>query len=147
MDTLPVGSDRRRNRGLLIQCLHRAQGVFGYLPEEVQTFVADRLGLHLSEVYGVVSFYSFFTDKPQGKYQINICTGTACFVRGAGRVLDEFKRYLNLEEGETSKDGKFTLGALRCVGACSLAPVVMVNGKVYANATAKMVADIIQDCE
>ena len=147
LDTLPVSSDRDRNRGLLIQCLHRAQDLFGYLPEELQKFVADKLGLHLSEVYGVISFYSFFTDTPRGEYQINVCTGTACFVRGADRVLDEFKRYLNIDDGETTKDGKFTLGALRCVGACSLAPVVMVNGNVYAKVTTKMVADIIQDCE
>jgi NADH-quinone oxidoreductase subunit E len=146
MDTLPIGSDREVNRGLLIQSLHKAQGVFGYLPEEVQLFVAKKLGLHLSEVYGVVSFYSFFTIKPLGEYQINVCTGTACFVRGAGKVLDEFKRYLSVEEGETTADGKFSLGGLRCVGACSLAPVVMVNGRVYGDVTPKKVADILSEC-
>lgn len=146
MDTLPIGADRERNRGLLIQSLHRAQEVFGYLPEDVQKLVADRLLLHLSEVYGVVSFYSFFTDKPVGRFRINVCTGTACFVRGATKVLDEFKRYLSVAEGETTADGKFTLGGLRCVGACSLAPVVMVNGRVYGNVVPKAVADIIEDC-
>ncbi|MBN2452220.1 MAG: NAD(P)H-dependent oxidoreductase subunit E [Lentisphaeria bacterium] len=147
LSSLPIGDDRERNRGLLIQSLHRAQGLFGYLPEEVQRLVADRLRLHLSEVYGVVSFYSFFTDKPVGRYRINVCMGTACFVRGAGKVLDEFKRYLSVGEGETTPDGKFTLGALRCVGACSLAPVVMVNGFVHGNVTPKRVADIIEQCD
>ncbi len=145
--TLPVGEDRERNRGFLIQSLHKAQEVFGYLPEEVQLLVAQHLKLHLAEVYGVVSFYSFFTDKPVGRYRISVCMGTACFVRGASKVLDEFRRYLTIGEGETTADGKFTLGALRCVGACSLAPVVTVNGRVYGNVTPKKVADILEDCE
>ena len=147
IDSLPLGDDCEKNRGFLIQSLHKAQEIFTYLPEEIQLFVADKLGLHLSEVYGVITFYSFFTDKPVGEYKINVCTGTACFVKGAGAILDEFKRYLNLEEGETAEDGKFSLGGLRCVGACSLAPVVMVNDKVYGNVTKSMVPDIIHDCE
>jgi NADH:ubiquinone oxidoreductase subunit E len=145
--SLPLTGDSERNRGYLIQCLHRAQAIFGYLPESVQLFVADKLGLHLSEVYGVVSFYSYFTDKPVGKYRIHVCTGTACFVKGAGKVLDEFKRHLGIDDGETSEDLRFSLGGLRCVGACSLAPVVMVNDRVYGNVTTKMVLDIIDDCE
>ena len=147
MDSLPIGEDRERNRGLLIQSLHRAQELFGYLPESVQLFVADKLRLHLSEVYGVVSFYSYFTETPVGRYQIHVCTGTACFVRGAERVLEEFQRQLGIENGETSENGMFSLGSLRCVGACSLAPVVMVNDKVYGNVTPKMVPDIIAECE
>lgn len=135
-----------RSRGFLIQILHRAQGLFGYLPEDVQKFVASRLKLSPAEVYGVISFYSYFTDKPVGRYKINVCTGTACFVKGASKVLDEFKRSLNIREGETTEDGKFFLGALRCVGACSLAPVVMVNDKVYGNMTAEKVADILKEC-
>ncbi len=146
IDTLPLGNDVDKNRGYLIQTLHKAQELFSYLPQCVQLFVADRLGLHLSEVYGVISFYSFFTDKPVGKFKINVCTGTACFVKGSGAVLDEFKRYLNLEEGETSEDLKYSLGGLRCVGACSLAPVVMVNDKVYGNVTRDMVPNIISEC-
>jgi NADH:ubiquinone oxidoreductase subunit E len=145
--SLPLSDDREKNRGYLIQSLHQAQEIFTYLPESIQLFVADKLNLHLSEIYGVISFYSFFTDKPVGKYKINICTGTACFVKGAGPILDELKRYLNLDEGETSEDGKFSLGGLRCVGACSLAPVVMVNDKVYGNVTKQMVPEIINDCE
>ena len=98
-----------------------------YIAEEVQKFVAARLKLSPAEIYGVISFYSYFTDKPVGRYKINVCTGTACFVKGASKVLDEFKRRLDIKEGETTGDGKFFLGALRCVGACSLAPVVMVS--------------------
>lgn len=147
IDSLPVGDDRERNRGLLIQCLHRAQSLFGYLPESVQLFVADKLKLHLSEVYGVVSFYSYFTETPVGRYQIHVCTGTACFVKGADKVLEEFRRHLGIEDGQTSENGMFSLGSLRCVGACSLAPVVMVNDKVYGKVTAKMVLDIIDECD
>ncbi len=146
MSSLPLEENPERKRGFLIQSLHRAQNIFGYLPPEVQKFVADRLGLHVSEVYGVISFYSYFTDQPVGRYKINVCAGTACFVKGSAKVLDEFKRYLGIREGETTGDGKFFLGALRCVGACSLAPVVMVNDRVYGNVTAKMVPDIINDC-
>ncbi len=147
MDSLPLSDDLEKNRGYLIQSLHRAQGIFGYLQEGVQLFVAKRLGLHLTDVYGVVSFYSYFTDKPVGDFKINVCTGTACFVKGAGRLLEELSRYLNIEEGETSEDMKFSLGGLRCVGACSLAPVVMVNDKVYGNVAGKQVPDIIEDCK
>ncbi|MCP3966748.1 MAG: NAD(P)H-dependent oxidoreductase subunit E [Lentisphaerae bacterium] len=147
IESLDISDDREKNRGFLIQSLHKAQDIFGYLPLSVQLFVADKLKLHLSEVYGVISFYSYFTDKPVGKYKINVCTGTACFVKGAGAILEEFKRYLNIECGETSRDRKFSLGALRCVGACSLAPVVMVNEKVYGKVSTKMVPDIISECK
>ena len=146
IDSLPLEENPQRNRGFLIQSLHRAQHIFGYLPSEVQQYVGKRLGLQPADVYGVISFYSYFTDKPVGRYKINVCTGTACFVKGANKVLDEFKRYSNIREGESTPDGKFFLGALRCLGACSLAPVVMVNDRVYGNVTAKMVPDIINDC-
>lgn len=147
LESLPLTDDSDRNRGFLIQALHKAQEIYGYLPESVQLFVGNALRLHLSEVYGVISFYSYFTTTPVGRFRINVCTGTACFVKGAERVLDEFKRHLAIEEGETTPNGKFSLGGLRCVGACSLAPVVMVNDRVYGNVTQKMVLDIIDDCE
>lgn len=147
MAMLPLTEDSERNRGFLIQSLHKAQSIFGYLPQDLQLFIADKLKLHLAEVYGVVSFYTYFTIVPQGRYKINVCTGTACFVKGAGKILDEFKRYLNLREGQTTEDMKFSLGCLRCVGACSLAPVVMVNDKVYGNVDTKMVAEILNDCK
>ena len=145
--TLILGDDMEKRRGFLIGCLHKAQEIFGYLPLEVQELVGKRLRLQQSDVYGVISFYSYFTDKPVGKYKINICTGTACFVKGADKILDEFRQQLKIEAGETTEDEKFSLGALRCVGACSLAPVVLVNEKVYGNVTTKMVSKIIQGCE
>ncbi len=144
---LDLGDDMERRKGFLIGCLHEAQHIFGYLPREVQELVGKRLRLQQSDVYGVISFYSFFTDQPVGKYKINVCTGTACFVRGADKILEEFKSKLGLEEGQSSADLKFTLTSIRCVGACSLAPVVMVNDRVYGNVTAKMVPEIIKNCE
>jgi len=131
--------------GALIEVLHRAQHIFGYLPEEVQAFVAEKLEIPVSKVYGVVTFYSFFTTEPRGKYVINVCMGTACFVRGAGDVLKEFEKQLNLKSGETTPDMKFTVGSLRCVGACGLAPVVTVNDKVYGHVTADQVQKIISE--
>ncbi len=118
-------------RGALIAVLHKAQSLFGYLPKEVQVFVGKKLGVPVSQVYGVVSFYSFFTMIPKGEHAISVCLGTACYVRGADKVLDAFKKELGIEVGETTADGKFSLDALRCVGACGLAPVVLVGDKVY----------------
>lgn len=129
----------------LIAILHRAQHLFGYLPREVQEFIADKLNINVSKVYGVVTFYSFFTMEKKGKYVINICMGTACFVRGADKILKEFEEKLGIKNGETTADGKFTLSTLRCVGACGLAPVVQVNGKTYGNATIETVAEILEE--
>ncbi len=129
----------------LIAILHRAQHLFGYLPREVQEFIADKLNINVSKVYGVVTFYSFFTMEKKGKYVINICMGTACFVRGADKILKEFEEKLGIKNGETTPDGKFTLSTLRCVGACGLAPVVQVNGKTYGNATIETVAEILEE--
>jgi NADH-quinone oxidoreductase subunit E len=147
LDSLPLTDDKARNRGFLIQSLHKAQELFGYLPESVQLFVANKLGIHLAQVYGVISFYSYFSDTPSGEFRINVCTGTACFVKGAGKLVEEFSRLLGIEEGETTGDMRFSLGGLRCVGACSLAPVVMVNERVYGNVTPEMVPEILNDCE
>ncbi|KAE9636951.1 MAG: hypothetical protein PWP07_2152 [Epulopiscium sp.] len=133
--------------GALISALHRAQEIFGYLPKEVQQFVAKKLNIPVSKVYGVVSFYSFFTMIPKGKYPISVCMGTACYVRGADKVLDEFKRELNIEVGETTADGNFSLDALRCVGACGLAPVVLVGEKVYGRVTPDQVKSILKEYE
>jgi NADH-quinone oxidoreductase subunit E/NADP-reducing hydrogenase subunit HndA len=111
--------------------LHQAQGIFGFLPMPVQKYVADKMDIPLSEIYGVVTFYSYFTMIPKGRFPISICTGTACYVRGAEKVLDEFKKQLGISVGQTSDDGKFSLSCLRCVGACGLAPVILVGEKVY----------------
>ncbi|NLL70736.1 MAG: NADH-quinone oxidoreductase subunit NuoE [Epulopiscium sp.] len=132
-------------KGELIAVLHKAQEIFGYLPKEVQQHIAKRLEVPVAKVYGVVSFYSFFSMEPKGEHPISICMGTACYVRGAEKVLNEFKKELNLEVGETTPDGKFSLLSLRCVGACGLAPVVMVGEKVYGRVTPEMVKDILKE--
>ena len=129
----------------LIEILHRAQHIFGYLPREVQEFIAEKLQIPVSKVYGVVTFYSFFTMEKKGKYVINVCLGTACFVRGADKILKEFEARLGIKAGETTEDGRFTLTTLRCVGACGLAPVVQVNGKTYGNATTETVKEILEE--
>lgn len=117
--------------GPLIQVLHRAQEIFGYIPPEVQRFVADRLQLPPSNVYGVVTFYNFFRTVPQGEHTINICLGTACHVKGVQKVVDILSEELGAGIGETTDDRRFTLTAVRCVGACGLAPVMMIDEEVY----------------
>ncbi len=129
----------------LINVLHATQDHFGYLPAEIQEIVAEEMNVSSAKVYGVVTFYSFFTMTPKGRYPISICTGTACYVRGAETVLDEFKRQLNIQIGETSEDGKFSINCLRCVGACGLAPVVMVGDKTYGRVSPDGVQDIIAE--
>ena len=130
-------------QGALIAVLHKAQHIFGYLPKEVQIFVAKKLDLPVAKVNGVVTFYSYFTEIPTGKYVINVCMGTACFVKGAGDILEDFERKLGVKLGQTTEDGNFTIQALRCVGACGLAPVVTVNDKVYGHFTKQMVDKIL----
>ncbi len=132
-------------QGELINVLHKTQEHFGYLPAEIQEVVAKELEMSVAKVYGVVTFYSFFTMKPKGKFPISICTGTACYVRGAENVLGEFKRQLNIEVGETTPDGKFSLSCLRCVGACGLAPVVLVGDKTYGRVSPEGVKDILAE--
>lgn len=147
IDSLPLSADIKTNQGFLINCLHKAQSIFGYLPEEVQLFIAEKLRLNLSDVYGVISFYSFFTTQPPGKYKINVCLGTACFVKGADKIFAECEKQIGIKDGETSKDMKYSLSSIRCVGACSLAPVVTINEKVYARMTPKRVSEILLECE
>ncbi len=137
------GRDTVARRAFLIQVLHRAQEIFGYLPKDVQKFIAQRLDLHLSEIYGVVSFYHFFKTELTGKYTIEFCMGTACFVRGAPKIIAKAENLLGVKVGETTADGKFTLGTLRCVGACSLAPVIQVNGKTYGRVTEEQIPGIL----
>jgi NADH-quinone oxidoreductase subunit E/NADP-reducing hydrogenase subunit HndA len=131
--------------GELINVLHKCQHEFGYLPAEIQELVADELKIPVARVYGVVTFYSFFSMIPKGRYPISICTGTACYVRGAENVLAEFKKQLKIEVGETSPDGKFSLSCLRCVGACGLAPVVMVGEKTFGRVAPDGVKAILEE--
>lgn len=129
----------------LINVLHRVQGKLGYLPAEVQEVIAKELKTGVAKVYGVVTFYSFFTMIPQGEFPISICMGTACYVRGAEQVLAEFKRQLKVEVGESTGDGKFSINCLRCVGACGLAPVVTVGERVFGRVAPSQVKQIIAE--
>ena len=131
--------------GEVINVLHKVQGEYGYLPAEVQELVAKELGIPVSRVYGIVSFYSFFTMTPKGEHPISVCLGTACYVRGAEKVLDELKRQLGIGVGEVTPDGKFSLTCLRCVGACGLAPVIEVGEKVYGRMTPDRVKDVLAE--
>ena len=139
IDSMPT------TKGELIRVLHKAQNIFGYLPEEVQKFVGKKMGVSTAKVFGVVSFYSYFTMVPKGEHPISVCMGTACYVRGAEKVQDEFKKQLGIEVGATTDDGKFSLDALRCVGACGLAPVVLVGEKVYGRVTVEDVKKILAE--
>ena len=131
--------------GELINVLHKSQETFGYLPAEVQEVIAEKMEISAAKVYGVVTFYSFFTMIPKGKHPISICTGTACYVRGAETVLNEFKKQLGIEVGETDMNGMFSLSCLRCVGACGLAPVVQVGDKTFGRVAPDDVKDIIAE--
>ena len=133
------------NPGELINILHKTQESFGFLPEEVQQVVADCLGIPVGRVYGVVSFYSFFTMKPKGKYAISVCLGTACYVKGAEKILDALKSELKISEGGVTEDGRFSLDVLRCVGACGLAPVMTINGKTYGRLVPEHVKEILAE--
>lgn len=133
--------------GELINILHETQNTLGYLPKEVQELVAKNLNIPVSRVNGVVSFYAFFTEKPKGKHPVSICLGTACYVRGSDKVLEEVKKVLGIEVGQTTPDGVFSLDCLRCVGACGLAPVMTIGGKVYGNVDPKNVRKILESEE
>ncbi|HQM88927.1 MAG TPA: NAD(P)H-dependent oxidoreductase subunit E, partial [Exilispira sp.] len=130
--------------GILISVLHKAQGLFGYLPVEVQKFIAMQLNLPFSQVYGVVTFYNFFSMKPKGKHVINVCLGTACYVKGAEKVVTNFEDALHIKMGETTSDKMFTLSSARCFGACGLAPAVMVDDEVYGQVDKKKIGEIIK---
>lgn len=131
----------------LINVLHKCQEHFGYLPAEVQEVISGELEVPVAKIYGVITFYSFFTMTPKGKHPVSICMGTACYVRGAEKVLDEFKRELGIQVGQTTKDGKFSLSSLRCVGACGLAPVVLVGDKTYGRVAPDDVKNILKEYE
>lgn len=137
----------KQTRGALIPVLHEAQEVYGYLPLEVQRTIAEKLDIPLAEVYGVVSFYTQFSINPKGRYQINVCMGTACYVKGSNEILDKFRTRLSIDVGECTEDGAFSLEACRCIGACGLAPVVTINDDVYGKLAADDVDRIIDKYE
>jgi NADH-quinone oxidoreductase subunit E/NADP-reducing hydrogenase subunit HndA len=140
-----LGISKDNGRSYLIQTLHKAQSIFGHLPSELQRYIAKKLEIPASEVYGVVSFYSYFTTVKRGKYVLSVCLGTACYVKGAQKILDDLKAELGVDLDETTKDGLFTITALRCIGACGLAPVMLVNGKAYGNLTGVKALSILKD--
>jgi NADH-quinone oxidoreductase subunit E len=144
IDELNIRPDDPRKKEFLIQALHKAQHIFGYLPDEVQKHIAKRLSIRNVEVSRVISFYNYFSTEPKGKYCVNVCMGTACYVKGADKVLQEFEKILGIKSGEVSDDLNFSIESLRCVGACGLAPVVMVNEKVYGKVDPSQVKGIIQ---
>ena len=146
IDGLNICREDERRRGRMIQILHRAQSIFGYLPREVQIHVAEKMYLPEAAVSGVVSFYNYFTTEPKGKYNIDIYLGTACYVKGSEKVLSELERVLGVKaDTNPTPDGLFSISALRCVGACGLAPVMMVNGKVYGKVTPAKAVEIINE--
>lgn len=131
----------------LIQMLNEVQEHYGYIPEKAQRELSEFLNVPMAEIYGVITFYSRFTLKPKGKYNISVCLGTACYVKGSQRIMDRLKERLKIEPGETTKDGLFSIEETRCVGACGLAPVFTVNGEVYGKATVKKLDEVLDNLE
>ena len=129
----------------LMMILSDIQNEYGYIPLEVQQIVAKRTGISVAEIYGVVTFYSFFSLEPKGKYVIGCCLGTACYVKGAQQIIDKFCEILKVKPGQTTEDGLFTIDALRCIGACGIAPAVTINGKVYPKMTVDAVAGVVDE--
>ncbi|MBR5508071.1 MAG: NAD(P)H-dependent oxidoreductase subunit E [Clostridia bacterium] len=130
-------------QGALIPVLHEAQGIYGYLPYEVQQRISEGLGVTMAEIYGFVTFYTQFSIYPKGEYNIAVCLGTACYVKGSGDIIDKIKERLGIDVGKCTDDGKFSLDATRCIGACGLAPVLTVNDDVYGRITVDDVDDIL----
>ena len=129
----------------LMIVLSEVQKQYGYIPLEVQEIISEELNVPVSDIYGVVTFYSFFSLTPKGKYVIGVCLGTACYVKGGQNVLDKFAEILKIKPGETTEDGLFTLDALRCIGACGIAPALTINGKVYPKVAVADVAKIVEE--
>ena len=138
-------SEFDKDKSNLIQILNKVQEKNGYISVDAQKEISEYLGISMAEVYGVITFYSRFTLKPKGKYNISVCLGTACFVKGSEKLLDTAKEALKIKEGETTADGKFSIDATRCIGACGLAPVFTVNEEVYGKATPEMMKKVIEE--
>ncbi|HHX57775.1 MAG TPA: NAD(P)H-dependent oxidoreductase subunit E [Clostridiales bacterium] len=143
-ELLKVIRERKNEEGSLMGILQKSQDIYGYLPIEVQVIISNELNIPLEEIYGIVTFYSQFSLTPKGKYNVSVCLGTACYVKGAGDLYDKLKEKLNLEEGGCTPDGKFSLEACRCIGACGLAPVLTVNEDVYGRLSTKDLDDILK---
>lgn len=144
-ELLKVIAEKKDDRGALMPILQKAQDIYGYLPIEVQTIISNEMNIPLEKIYGVVTFYSQFSLNPKGKYQISVCLGTACYVKGSGDIYNKLQEKLGIEGGGCTPDGKFSLEACRCIGACGLAPVITVNDEVYGRLTVDDVDDILKN--
>ncbi len=142
-----VINDYHKQENNLIQILHMAQVIFGFLPLEVQRFIATEMDLPLAKIGGVVTFYSFFSTKPRGKYVIRVCLGTACYVRGGKKIIEKLREELGIDVGETTEDQKFTLEVMRCIGACGLAPSIMINDDVHQRLSPQKIQKILAKYE
>lgn len=140
---MAVIEESRSTPGCLMHVLQEAQGIYGYLPIEVQTMIAEGLEISLSEVYGVATFYSQFSLNPKGKHRISVCLGTACYVKGSDKILAEVEKQLGIKCGECTEDGLFSIDSCRCVGACGLAPVMMIDEEVYGRLKPEMIKGIL----
>ena len=146
-ELLKVIDELRDEKGALMPILQKAQDIYGYLPYEVQKMISDQTGIPLEKIYGVTTFYSQFTLNPKGRYRISVCLGTACYVKGSGDIYNALMEKLGIEGGECTPDGKFSLDACRCVGACGLAPVMMINDEVYGRLTVDDIDGILAKYE
>ena len=136
-------AESKHDKSLLMSVMQQAQGIYGYLPKEVQVMIAEGMDVPLEKVYGVASFYAQFSLSPKGKYEISVCLGTACYVKGSGDIFDRLSERLGIGADDCTPDGKFSLTACRCIGACGLAPVLTVNEEVYGRITVDDVDDIL----
>ena len=144
---LEVISQHKGQKGALMPIMQGAQDIYGYLPYQVQKIISDETGIPIEKIYGVATFYAQFSMSPKGKYVVSVCLGTACYVKGSGLVLEEVEKQLGIHDGECTADGKFSLETCRCVGACGLAPVMIVGGDVYGRMKPDMVKDILAKYE
>lgn len=142
-ETKKVLEQYPKEKDRLINILNEIQEKYGYIPKQAQRVISEYLSIPMAEIYGVITFYSRFTLAPRGRYNVSICLGTACYVKGSQKILDRAKERLGIEPGEVTKDGKFSIDEVRCVGACGLAPVFMVNDEVYGNATVKLFDEVM----
>lgn len=140
-------AEMKDEKGSLMPIMQKAQEIYGYLPYEVQKIISDDMGVPMEKIYGVATFYSMFNLEPKGKYQISVCLGTACYVKGSGLVLDKIKEILGIDSGQCTPDGKFSLDACRCIGACGLAPVMMINDEVYGKISVDEIPRILAKYE
>ena len=144
---LEVINEHKGQKGALMPIMQGAQEIYGYLPYQVQKIISDETGIPIEKIYGVATFYAQFSMQPKGKYVVSVCLGTACYVKGSGNVLEEVENVLGIKDGECTADGKFSIETCRCVGACGLAPVMIVDGDVYGKMKPDMVAGILAKYE